>query len=296
MADTSGSRTDFVYALAAIPGGAWFAARESGLYRSIDDGASWHSLYRSFRLRAPLSTTALALSPDFERDMTLFAGVSGGILRSTDAGKDWDVSALPDPPPEISSLALSPTFSADGFALATSFASGVFYSTDGGASWLTGNFALLDFHVTTSAISPRFAEDRSVLIGTETGLFISINGGRSWDVADLPYVASPAVAFSPDGVIYVGTDGDGLYRSRDQGATWSRCGLKNTLVVSHILAPTTGDLFVIAEKTLYRSSDAGTTWQALALRAPAAAAVILDAGRLLIGYADGDISPFDEQP
>ncbi len=293
MTDSREPEIDFVYALAVVPGGACLAARESGLYRSSDDGKTWQSAYGTLRLKGPLSASALAISPDFARDRTLFVGVSGGILRSTDAGQNWDANPLPDPLPLISSLTMSPAYSKDGFILATTFAHGVFYSPDYGMTWLTGNFSLGDSRGLTSTISPNFAADRTVLIGTETGLFDSRNGGRSWDWADLPYVPVTSVAFTPAGIVYAGTDGDGMYTSADNGLTWKRSTLKNTLSISLILTPSARDLLVFAGETLYRSQDAGARWTAHTLRAAATAAALLDADRLLIGYTDGSIGRFD---
>lgn len=293
---TENPELDYVYALAVLPDGACLAARESGLYRSDDDGQTWHSAYDTLRLNGPLTTASLALSPDFAQDRTLFAGVAGGILKSTDAGETWSAIPLPGPPPLISALTMSPAYSVDGFILAPSFDNGVFYSTDHGTTWLTGNFSLRDRHVLTSAISPDFAQDRTVLIGTETGVFNSRNGGRSWDVADLPYVAATSVAFTPDGIVHAGTDGDGMYTSADKGLTWTRSTLKNTLTISLILTPSARELLVFAEETLYRSADAGATWTTHKLRASVTAAALLKADRLLIGYVDGVIGSSALQP
>ncbi len=284
---------DFVYALAVLPDGTGLAARESGLYRSDDEGQTWQSAYGTLRLKGPLSASAIAVSPDFAQDRTLFVGVSGGVLRSTDAGQSWSAIPLPDPPPQISTLTMSPAYGADGFILAGSFVHGVFYSTDRGTTWLRGNFSLRDYHVLTSAISPEFAADRTVLIGTETGVFNSRNGGRSWDVADLPYVAATSVAFAPDGIVQAGTDGDGLYTSADKGLTWTRAKLNSTLTISLILTPSVRERLVFADETLYRSLNAGTTWTPHKLRAPVTAAAPLSAHRLLIGSADGIIDSLD---
>ena len=107
-----------------------------------------------------------------------------------------------------------------------------------------------------------------MLIGTETGVFSSKNGGRSWDVVDLPYIAVTSIAFAPHDIVYAGTDGDGMYTSLDKGLTWTRSTLENTLSISVILMPSMHDLFVFASETLYRSWDFGATWITHKLRAP----------------------------
>ena len=71
---------DIVYALAASPSfeedGLCFAARPTGLYRSQDGARSWQDAYASLDLAAALTTPAVALSPAFETDATLFAGLT----------------------------------------------------------------------------------------------------------------------------------------------------------------------------------------------------------------------------
>ena len=96
---------DIVYALATSPDftqGVCFAARISGLYRSDDGGASWNFAFDSLELSEQLPATAVALSPDFENDHTVFAGAPGGVLHSVDEGKTWYVAMLPSPPPSQS--------------------------------------------------------------------------------------------------------------------------------------------------------------------------------------------------
>lgn len=290
------SDIDPIYALAAEAHGGCFAARESGLYRSDDGVETWQNAYAALKPTSPLSTTALGISPTFMQDRTLFAGIPGAILRSTDAARTWHEFPLPDPPTLISALAVSPAYDNDGFLLATTFRRGVFYSVDRGETWLTGNFSLLDFRVLTLAFSPAFADNRTILIGTETGVFNSANSGRSWQAVDLPYVAVPSIAFASQNIVYAGTDGDGLYISADKGLTWSRSSLDTTLSISLVLTPSERDLFVFADATLYRSHDAGETWTIHELNAPATAAAPLNEAQLLVGYANGTISRIGLQP
>lgn len=71
-------RNEIVYALAVSPDFAvdrvCFAARSSGLYRSEDAGRTWCAAYDSLALPVPLATSAVAVSPGFASDGTVFAG------------------------------------------------------------------------------------------------------------------------------------------------------------------------------------------------------------------------------
>jgi len=125
---------DIVNALAASPqferDGVCFAAQNSGLYRPDEGGRSWRSAYDTLALDAPLTTTAVAVSSYFERDRTVFAGANGGLLRSTNGGATWQIIMLPEPPPLVTTLAVSPNFPDDGIVFAGTLEDGVFRSAD----------------------------------------------------------------------------------------------------------------------------------------------------------------------
>ena len=119
---------DFTHSSARSSGGMLFEARQSGLYRSDDHGETWQPAYATLNLPEPLPTTALALSPDFDADERVYAGVSGGVLLSRDGGAHWNFQSFGQPPPLITELAISPNFSRDGTLLAGTMEDGVFIS------------------------------------------------------------------------------------------------------------------------------------------------------------------------
>jgi hypothetical protein len=77
---------DYVYQLVGS-GRIFFAARNSGLYRSDDSGRNWQMAYQSLDISEPLPTLTVAIPPDFEHDPRLFAGLNGGIFRSLNGGQ-----------------------------------------------------------------------------------------------------------------------------------------------------------------------------------------------------------------
>jgi photosystem II stability/assembly factor-like uncharacterized protein len=272
---------DLVYSIAASPNFAQdavcFAARQSGLYRSDDAGASWTPVYDSLDLEAPLATMAVAVSPDFASDSCVFAGVAGGILRSVDGGQTWNAVLLPEPPPIVSALAVSPDFSRDSILLAGTLEDGVFRSADRGGRWARWNFGLLDLEVFCMALSPSFADDETVFVGTESGIFRSTNGGRAWREVDFSLELAPvlSLAISPGyaseeegggtGVLFAGTETCGLYRSEDRGRTWTRLGedtitgpINGILLASGVSSPAT--ILVALSDRLLISRDGGESW------------------------------------
>jgi len=217
---------DFTHEVVASIRGILFAARHSGLYRSQDGGETWQLAYETLDIQEPIPTNAVALSPDFEKDEVVLAGVSGGVLVSTNGGRDWVFARFHEPAPTVTALAVSPGFASDGLALAATLEDGVFLSQDRGMSWQAWNFGLLDWNVFCLAVSPDFIHDRTVFIGVETGVYRSTNGGRSWRDMHFPVEAAPviAIALSPnfpqDGILSVETEEMGFYRFTDSGLTW----------------------------------------------------------------------------
>lgn len=293
---TSTRAMELVNAIAVSPqfasDGVCFAARSSGLYRSADGGRSWELAYASLALPEPLSTTAVAISPAFANDGTVLAGVNGGVLCSADGGATWQRATLPAPPPLVTAVALSPAFATDRLAFAATLEDGVLRSEDGGWNWHSWNFGLLDQSVLCLALSPRFVDDRTLLAGTGTGLFLSINGGRSWRElplpADCPAVLS--IAFTAE-AIFVGTESDGAFRSDEGGASWQPfgAGLPTGAVNGIMLGPepTAAPEALLIDDTLFASGDGGRTW---AERGPGGITAVVAAGdSLLAGLAGGEV-------
>lgn len=118
------------------------------------------------------------------------------------------------------------------------------------------------------------------------GVWRTTNGGVTWtpifDHEPVASIGAIAVAPSNRKIIYVGTgepclrndisDGDGVYKSIDEGRTWTNIGLRDTQHISNIwIDPTNPDIVFVAavghafgpneERGLFRSADGGKTWQ-----------------------------------
>lgn len=214
---------DPVYALAAALNGRLFAGRRSGLFAS-GDGVVWTSLPVTPTAGEPLSVTALAVAPEGD---AIFAGGYGYVARLTADGAPHCVSVPPHPLPLVTALVVSPDYARDGVVLAGTAEDGVFRSIDRGEHWTPWNIGLLDHRIIDLAISPTFAVDETVFAATETGVFVSATGGRSWRISAFSRESDPALslavlsASSQDFVVYAGTEGGALLVSRDRGRSWS---------------------------------------------------------------------------
>ena len=119
------------------------------------------------------------------------------------------------------------------------------------------------------------------------GVWKTVDAGITWkNVSDGFFhtgsVGAIAVAASDPNVVYVGmgepavrgvatSDGDGVYKSTDAGATWTHIGLDKTMRISSIVvSPTNPDVVYVGaqgnpwmstpERGVYRSLNGGKTW------------------------------------
>lgn len=251
-----------------------WAAKGSGLYRFEDDGVSWTTAHDSLALDGPVATTAIAATPGEGAGASLFAGIPGAVLASSDGGTTWRPAGLGTPPPVVSAIAVSPEYVRDGTVVAGTLEDGIFRSSDRGGSWVPSNFGLLDLGVLTLAMSPAFARDETIYAGTESGLYRSTNGGRSWrDVeSSLDGAAIPSLALSPrfdvDHTVFAATESHALWRSRDRGTTWTPCGFEAADRATILVAldpdyPDRPRIIVLSEADVLWSGDDGAVWNSL---------------------------------
>jgi photosystem II stability/assembly factor-like uncharacterized protein len=89
-----------------------------------------------------------------------------------------------------------------------------------------------------------------------------MDGGEHWTPVNLGLTHSSVLSLAVNfrGEIFAGTDGGGVFRSTDNGSTWTQTGLKNIEVRSlainsagHLFAGTIGG-------GVYRSTDNGKNW------------------------------------
>lgn len=232
-----------------------------------------------------------------------FGAVGGGIWKSPNAGLTWEPIFDSQPVASIGAIAIAPSnpnviYAGTGESDIRSDLSsgdGVYKSTDGGKSWT--NVGLRDSRqISRIVIDPR--NPNVVFVATlghaygpneERGVFKSADGGKTWSkvlykgpeigASDLTMVAAnPAVLFAgmwhaarPPWSTYppVEGPGSGLYRSTDNGATWTELtghGLPDGQWgrVGVTVAPDGQRVYALIDagkkSGLYRSDDGGTNW------------------------------------
>ncbi len=239
---------------------------------------------------------AIAVSPNFARDRTIYlAAQKGVIFKSTNGGKSFTTVGKIDRAKgnESPSLVISPNFASDGTLYLTG-GKGIYKSIDRGETWqvTTGNSLLQDRFNLKLAISPNYQfdqakpgseADRTVMASTDRGLFITDNGGDSWQKLTNPTFDRDAmltgVAISPnygkDKTFLISVRGKGLFKTTDNGATFQAVGdnsfnlaLLNNFESSSIpiqFSPDyQNDLTIYgigsADSEIYKSTDGGETW------------------------------------
>ncbi len=206
------------------------AASRQGLYRSVDAGVKWT------KVRSGLAHD-LVLHPTI--DSIMYAGVQGvGVVRSTDNGLTWtdlDMGIGKDTIGRIAvdlclarpEIMYALIVAAKGGPLLINKTFAVMKSTDAGETW---------FRTTPAVDPPNFCStqgwydneigvhptDPDRILCGGVGLYLSLNGGESFQPRTGIHVDHHAIAFSPSSpdVCYNGNDG-GLYVSGNGGISFT---------------------------------------------------------------------------
>ncbi len=138
--------------------------------------------------------------------------------------------------------------------------SAAYVSQDGGASWRMIHHAQLR---ASTRCRPAFhpADAKTIVAANgDAGLSVSKDKGEHWTpLGKLPGPARGEVALDAAHAerIFVGLD-DGVARSQDGGATWSRSEGPRGLALSFHFSPRA--VFAATRKGIWRSEDGGETW------------------------------------
>jgi photosystem II stability/assembly factor-like uncharacterized protein len=225
-----------------------------GVFRSDDGGETWRRLPRAVqpeRVRMPFACRVMRLAADPARPETLWAAVEvGGVMRSDDGGETWF-----DCSDHLVKLAELPHLK-----------SRIVSDTE-----IEG---MLDIHAL--GVSP--ARPGTVFLALRMGLFLSADGGRSWqdmevgrfspltygrDIRVSPH--DPRTLFACLSPAARSEDGS-LYRSRDLGQTWSRFdhGVKaESTMMGLALDPRDPDRAYCVSRTgqVFGTEDGGRAWR-----------------------------------
>jgi hypothetical protein len=120
------------------------------------------------------------VSPNYQRDETLYAATETGVYRSTNGGRAWREVTAPEEGAPIISLAVSPSYEKDGSLLAGSDAGGLYVSADRGKNWARLGEEVFSGAINNILLSPTYPAPPYVGVLHEDRLMISLDGGGSW--------------------------------------------------------------------------------------------------------------------
>jgi photosystem II stability/assembly factor-like uncharacterized protein len=173
---------------------------------------------------------------------------------TADGGRSWTPVPNDLPGLDLHAFAVDPEDPAHAWAYAVSF--GLFESTDRGRHWKLrqpGDWSVL--------VAIRSAETTMLIGLARNGLGISSDSGGTWQGLASPGGQVVGLGASRDGsVVFAGTT-TGLYRSVDLGRSWQATGFKGTVLTVAVAATDPRTVGLVDDKTrFFRSEDGGATW------------------------------------
>lgn len=247
------SRIVFDPASARVLAGVWGDRIHGGVFAAVGPRDEWSRLGAGLKGREVLSLAVAGAR--------IFAGTDRGLF-ALDAGESvWfpiALGALPGAaPPRVNDLS---TLRGRVVIAATSV--GLFRTEDGGRLWTPD----IDHRGDVTAVALTGAGEPSVA-ASGRGLEVSHDEGRTWTTIGTfgpTRVNALEVVPGPAGLILAATT-QGLYRSANQGATWSRGGrgLPDSDYTGLAIAPGGAAIFVsdFIWGGIYRSDDLGLSWR-----------------------------------
>ena len=166
---------------------------------------------------------------DAERKTWLAGTAGGGIWKTTDAGATWKNTTADLPNLATTTLAQSASSPAIVYAgtgegylnVGGIRGDGLFKSTDHGETWqavssTSGNGGFS--YVNSISIHPQ--NPNNLIVATNSGIFVSHDGGLSWQQTFSGRAQSLVANPQNPQTLYLGVNGMGVYRSTDRGKTW----------------------------------------------------------------------------
>ncbi|MFI5165901.1 MAG: WD40/YVTN/BNR-like repeat-containing protein [Thermoanaerobaculales bacterium] len=244
----------------ASPRTIYAAGPYTGVFKSVDGGEHWvparSGLEQGSRSSGNFWTPALAI--DAYNPSTLYAGTEMGVFKTSDGANTWSrVSSTSWP--NCRAVAVDPYET----SVVVCASIGIQRSHDGGLHWDNTVGVPQSVWYSSLATDPSRI-GRLYAAAPRNGLYRSDDHGLTWSKLALPaeigcytyagygdticpYFGALVVDPTAPGSIYLGT-GNGVWRSLDDGTTWSPVGTGMTGVAASSIA------FDVASGTIYAGS------------------------------------------
>jgi photosystem II stability/assembly factor-like uncharacterized protein len=207
-----------------------YAATTVGAFFTKDAGREW--VERMNGMKEVHIVTSIGIDP--KNPAILYGGTTGGIYRSDDGAMNWKKinNGLIPESELMAAMALGVNaIEIDRLHPEIVYAGttkGLFRTGNKGEQWERIGQSLPDPFVSSIVIHPT---DPSLLyVGGPGGVWKSSDSGKTWQAMnqglDTLNIRALVMAPNTSQTIYAGTNGSGLYRSTDAGATWTAVPLK----------------------------------------------------------------------
>ena len=200
-----------------------------------------------------------ALQPSFG-GKSFFSTVNGG--------GDWNHLGDGLTDPNVQVLALDPVDAAKIYA---GTLDGIFTSRDGGISW--ESLGLKAQSITLLVVDP--VDSETIYAGSAFSILKTSDGGLEWNLATTnlpPFTTFTSLVIDPGdpAVLYLGTDGRGVFKTTDAAETWRAInnGLEGTAqrIFSFAIDPQDSRrLFIGTQGAVYLSRNGGSIWEITSL-------------------------------
>jgi hypothetical protein len=148
----------------------------------------------------------------------------------------------------------------DGVLYAGTSSAGVWKSSNDGASWGAANAGIELDRILSFAANGAY-----LFAGTQQtqvapgGVYRSSDQGMSWTSSGLAGMMIPSL-YASESLLLAGTVGSGPFRSTDNGATWQPANGGMGNQTTNAIVACNGALFASGDNNLYRSTDGGLSW------------------------------------
>lgn len=258
----------YFYSVAALPGSGetvLAGTYSDGLYRSEDGGDSWVS-----SMAGIVNSQVTGMAFPNRTDMYASTHSGGGVLKSSDGGASWQIFNNGLGNNTVNGLVSHPTSPNILFAL-TSSAGLRRIDLSSSNTWQSSAAFPSSEALQTTDLSDRLgssmASDDDVFDAGDEALYPSsalMTSSASASALSLNFAPS-----APN-IGYLGTGGAGVYKSNNNGSSWSYVGLSGETINDLAVSISSADVLYAATNengAIKKSTNGGSNWATIALPA-----------------------------